>query len=205
MELRQALADVAAIRAQLARSEHFYGYRSLTIAFSGVVGLAAAAVQSLWLPDPLAKLPTYLALWVGAAAVNAGVIATEICLRARAAQSPLQKRTALFALEQFLPAAAAGALVTVVIVRSAAEAVWMLPGLWSVLFSLGVFASCRLLPRPLLLVGVWYLGAGLAALAGGQDAAALAPWTMGAAFGVGQLLTALLLHATLERRPAVED
>jgi hypothetical protein len=198
MELRQALADVAAIRDQLARSEHFHGYRSLTIAFSGVAGIAAALAQSVWLTDPVEQLPTYLALWVGAAAVN------EICLRARAAQSSLARRTALFALEQFLPAAAAGALVTIVIVRGAADAAWMLPGLWAVLFSLGVFASCRLLPRPLLLVGVWYLAAGLAALAWGQGAAALAPWTMGAAFGVGQLLTALLLHVTLERRPQAE-
>ena len=38
----------------------------------------------------------------------------------------------------------------------------MLPGLWQILFSLGVFASCRLLPRATFGVAVFYLVAGLA-------------------------------------------
>jgi len=29
----------------------------------------------------------------------------------------------------------------------------MLPGLWQIVFSLGVFSSCRFLPRPMLAAG----------------------------------------------------
>ena len=43
--------------------------------------------------------------------------------------------------------------------------VWMLPGLWQIVFSLGFLASCRVLPRPMFAVGVWYLAAGLVSLA----------------------------------------
>jgi hypothetical protein len=75
----------------------------------------------------------------------------------------------------------------------------MLPGLWALFFSLGVFASCRLLPRAVCIAGVWYLVAGVLALAWGQGPAALSPWTMGITFGIGQLLTAVILHFTLER------
>ena len=35
----------------------------------------------------------------------------------------------------------AGALITFVLVRSVPSATWMLPGLWQIIFSLGVFSS----------------------------------------------------------------
>ncbi len=75
----------------------------------------------------------------------------------------------------------------------------MLPGLWSVLFSLGVFASYRLLPRATFWVAVWYLAAGAACLAWAQADAALSPWAMGVPFGVGQSVAAAILYWTLER------
>ena len=99
-------------------------------------------------------------------------------------------------------ASVAGGLLTLVIARFAAECVWMLPGLWSVTFSLGVFASRRFLPRSIVLVAGFYLLAGLACLPldrSGSPAGALSPWTMGTVFGTGQLLTAAVLYFTLER------
>jgi hypothetical protein len=199
MELRHALAQVSEIREQLARTELFRGYRSLTVAFSGVVGLAAAAIQAVWLPQPNENLRTYLALWIGAAVINVVVVGAEMWNRARLARTELARRTTLFAVEQFLPSIVAGGLVTFVIVNSARESAWMLPGLWAVLFSLGIFASCRLLPRPVFIVATWYLAAGVIGLTYGQGDAALSPWMMGIAFGGGQLLAALILHLTLER------
>jgi hypothetical protein len=199
MELRQALAQVSEIREQLARTEVFRGYRSLTVGFSGLVGLAAAAIQASWLPKPTERLGAYLALWFGAAAINLTVVGIEIWFRARMAKIALTRRTTVFAVEQFLPSLVAGGLLTVVIVQRAAESVWMLPGLWALLFSLGIFASCRLLPRAVSIAGMWYLVCGTLALAWGQGDAALSPWIMGITFGFGQLLTAVILHITLER------
>ena len=103
------------------------------------------------------------------------------------------------ALEQFCPCLIGGALVTVVLLRAAPESLWMLPGLWQIFYSLGIFASCRLLPRPTFWVAVFYLGTGLAVLAWPHGEAALSPWTMGVPFGAGQLLAAAVLYRTLER------
>jgi hypothetical protein len=66
----------------------------------------------------------------------------------------------------------------------------MLPGLWQLLFSLGVFASCRFLPRLTFAVGIWYLIAGLTTLILQGESQTLLPWTMGVSFGIGQLLVA---------------
>jgi hypothetical protein len=104
------------------------------------------------------------------------------------------------AVEQFLPSAGAGALVTVVLVRCVPAAVWMLPGLWQIIFSLGVFSSCRFLPRAMVAAGAWYLLTGLASLslAGSR---ALSPWAMGIPYGAGQMLVAgILLSAAREDR-----
>ena len=199
MELRQALAHVSEIHQQLARTEVFRGYRSLTVGFTGLIGLAAAAVQASWLPQPTERFGAYLTLWIGAAAVNVVVIGGEIWFRARVAQLSLTRRTTIFAVEQFMPALVAGGLLTLAIAQRASESAWMLPGLWALLFSLGIFASCRLLPRPVFIVGVWYLVGGILALAWGQGDYKFSPWIMGITFGVGQLLAAVILHFTLER------
>ncbi len=99
------------------------------------------------------------------------------------------------AVQQFLPSAIAGALIAVVLVRFAPQAFWLLPGLWQVIFSLGVFSSCRFLPRPMIAAGIWYLLTGLACISTGSIRA-LSPWAMGVPYGVGQLLVASILFLT---------
>jgi hypothetical protein len=98
-----------------------------------------------------------------------------------------------------LPCVVAGGLATLVIARSPEPVAWMLPGLWAIFFSLGVFASRRLLPRATIWVAFYYLIAGLAGLALARGEHALSPWAMGLSFGGGQLLAALVLYRTLER------
>lgn len=96
------------------------------------------------------------------------------------------------AVEQFLPSVGAGALVSIVLIRFVGGSAWLLPAFWQITFSLGVFASCRFLPRPMAVAGAWYLLTGLTCVGLG-DARALTPWTMGIAYGVGQLIVAAVL------------
>src|SRR4051794_18137154 len=199
MELRDALTQISEIRRQMARTEVFRGYRAVPVAFSGLLALAAAAIQATWIVDPAEQMPAYLALWVGAAVVSAIGAGTEMTLRARQAASPWRRAITWLAVEQFLPCLVAGGLVTFVLVRYAGESLWMLPGLWQILYSLGVFASCRLLPRATFVVAVFYLASGLICLALARGPAAFSPWAMGLPFGFGQLLAAAVLYRTLER------
>jgi hypothetical protein len=200
MELRDALTQISEIRRQMARNEVFRGYRAVPVAFSGLLALGAAAVQSAWIASPLEELSAYLALWVGAAVISAIGAGTEMVLRARQSLSPWRREITWLAAEQFLPCLVAGALLTFVLVRFAPESLWMLPGLWQILYSLGIFASCRLLPRATFVVAVFYLANGLTVLALARGPAALSPWAMGLPFGFGQLLAAAVLYRTLERR-----
>jgi hypothetical protein len=200
MQLRDALSQIAEIRQQMARTEVFRGYRSATTAFSGLLALVAAAVQPYVVPDPADRLTPYLVLWVLVAGASLVVVGIEMTLRYRRSSSPLQREVTLLAVEQFVPSLVAGATVTVVIARFAKEIAWTLPGVWAILFSMGIFASRRLLPYALFYSGAAYLLAGLTILATGQGENAFSPWAMGLTFGLGQLFTAALLYWNLERR-----
>jgi hypothetical protein len=196
-DFRQALAEINAIRTQVARDTQFRGYGPVTIAASGVLALLVAASQSLMNRDGSDFL-SFLAVWVATAAISIALTATETIRRARRVHSSLANEMLQAAVEQFLPALMVGLLLTAVMLWSAPRELWMLPGLWQLLFSLGVFASCRFLPRQTMLVGIWYLIAGLTCLVVQSGTKSFSPWTMGIPFGVGQLLVAGVLHYGFE-------
>ena len=200
-ELHKALGDISSIRRQVAHGTQFRGYGPATLAATGLLAIAAAAAQSVWLPDGPSHMPAYLGLWVATAALSAALTGRQMYTRSRRIHSGLSDEMIRMAVEQFLPAAGAGFLITFVLVHYAPSVLWILPGLWQVIFSLGIFSSCRFLPRPMIAAGVWYMLTGLLCLTL-DGRRAFEPWTMGLAFGVGQLLVAgILLFAT----PEAED
>jgi len=192
-ELRQALAEISAIRTQVARETQFRGYGPRSTAASGVLAILVASVQSLWLKATWADARVFLMVWVGTAVVAAGICAWETYVRTRKVHFGFSREMIQAAIEQFLPAMVVGLMLTIVLVRVAPRELWMLPGLWQLSFSLGIFASCRFLPRPMFAVGLWYLVAGLACLAIEGGPHELSPWTMGIPFGIGQLSLAVVL------------
>jgi hypothetical protein len=76
---------------------------------------------------------------------------------------------------------------------------WLLPGLWAILFSLAVFASRRVLPGAVTIVAGYYLLAGLMAIRFTDQRWAFWPWTMALIFAPGQFLAAFVLWWSLER------
>jgi hypothetical protein len=193
--LSKALDDITNIRKQVAHSTEFRGYGPATLASTGVLAVAAAGAQARWLPDPRNNIGVYLSIWISTALLSAAVIGAQTYTRTHRIHSGMADEMIRTAVEQFLPAVGAGALLTTVLVRSVPGALWMLPGLWQIIYSLGVFSSCRFLPRPVAAVGAWYLLAGLTCIAL-ADNRALSPWAMGIAFGAGQLLVAGILLFT---------
>jgi hypothetical protein len=191
-ELQQALSEIQSIRCQVARGTEFRGYGPASIAVSGILALLVAAAQARWMGN--ADIAIWLGVWAATAAVSVLLTGIETFVRARRVHVGFAREMVQSAVEQFLPAVMVGFLLTVVMMRVAAQDCWMLPGLWELIFSLGVFASCRFLPRQMFVVGVWYLVAGLFCLAAGSVTRTLLPWTMGIPFGIGQLLVAALLQ-----------
>ena len=193
-DLDKALADIFAIRSQLAAGTAFRGYGPVTMAATAGVALLTAIVQFLWLDDPSQYPLVFFSAWAAAALLSAGLIWIEMQARSRRHHSGLADVMIQHAVEQFLPAGVAGGLLGVMLWKFAPETLWMLPGLWQILVSLGIFASARSLPRTVALGGAWYFVAGFACLLLASQSHALSPWTMGVPFVVGQLLMAAILH-----------
>jgi hypothetical protein len=112
----------------------------------------------------------------------------------------MQTERTVDAVERFVPSLAAGAILTFVFYNSITHDAWMLPGLWAVCFSLGVFASRTLLPRGIAVVGGYYLLAGCADLVLARGTHMFSPWAMALPFGIGQLLASGVLYWNLERK-----
>jgi hypothetical protein len=194
-ELQQALSEIHSIRTQVAHGTEFRGYGPASIAASGILALLVAAMQTQWMAKSgKADLTIWLGVWAGTAVVSVFLTGLETFARSRRVHVGFARQMVQSAVAQFVPAVMVGSLLTVVMYRVAPEECWMLPGLWELIFSLGVFASCRFLPRQMFAVGVWYLAAGLFCLAAGSATRALSPWMMGIPFGVGQLLVAAVLQ-----------
>jgi hypothetical protein len=193
-DLDKALADIIAIRSQLAAGTAFAGYGPAAIAATAAVALITTILQYVWLADPTHHPLTFLFGWALAALLSSATILSEMIARSRRHHSGLADAMIHQAVEQFLPSAVAGVLLAIVLWKFAPEALWLLPGLWQVLVSLGVFASVRSLPRSVAFAGAWYFVAGFTVLLIASQSHALSPWTMGLPFVIGQSLMAAIIY-----------
>jgi hypothetical protein len=197
-DLTQALAEISEIRAQVARGTQFRGYGPASTAVSGTLALIVATAQAVWMKEGGRDVLPFLAVWVATAAVSVALATFETIVRSRRVHSGFAAEMIQSAVAQFLPAGIVGLLLTGVMLIAAPKELWMLPGLWELIFSLGVFASCRFLPRQMFAVGLWYLVCGLVCLMMASGPRILLPWEMGIPFGVGQLLVAAVLRYGFE-------
>ncbi|QDT15453.1 hypothetical protein [Alienimonas californiensis] len=155
-ELAVLRRQVAAVRAASQRAGAFRGFRALTVGAS-----ALAAVLTAW------ATPLPYDFVVGGVPIRydleAWVVVAGLCLAAgggemlwRAKGSPYGLAMLRTAAGQFLPCVAAGAAVTFVIDVFRPDLRPSLPGLWALLFGLGVCSCARLLPR-----AFWAVGRGI--------------------------------------------
>jgi hypothetical protein len=191
-DLHKALGDIRSIRRQMAQATEFRGYGPATLACTAGIAVVAAGLQSAWVADPASHIAKYLGVWITAALFSATLSGVQMYNRSRRIHSGLSDEMIGMAVQQFLPVVGAGVLVTLVILYYVPASAWLLPGLWQLLFSLGVFSSCRFLPTAMRAAGAWYLLTALLCLSYG-DSRALSPWAMGISYGAGQLLIAAIL------------
>ena len=184
-ELNRALVDIRNIRRQVAQTTEFRGYGPLTLATTAGIALIAGRAQALWLPQPASHPAQYVALWLTSAILSSALIATQMLMRANRLHSGMADAMVRIAVEQFLPAGLAGAFLPFVLLHATPGVFWMLPGLWQIIFSLGVFASCR----------------GLAL----GDARALAPAMIAVPFAVGMAAVAAVHLLSAQKASLGED
>jgi hypothetical protein len=199
MDLSRALGQLADIHQQLAKGEIYRGYRSVPIAASGMIGLAAAWMQAplLGVTDPVG----FVLYWTAIAGCAAAVGASEIIYNYVRDERAERTRTRQV-IGQFLPSLLAGAIISASFVRLSAGLVPLLPGIWAICFGIGIFSSRPYLPRASGWVALFYYVAGVVLLWIARGPEPLGAWWVGGTFGTGQLMAAFVLFWNLERRGA---
>jgi hypothetical protein len=196
MELPRALAQIAEIHDQVTKTDVYRGYRSVPLAASGLMGLAAAWLQPHGLnADPV----RFVVYWMAVAACAGFVGISEIVYNYVVRDEARARRRTRLVVGQLLPSLLAGALVTVSFLHLDTALVPLLPGLWAMWFGIGIFASRPYLVRSSGWVALYFCAAGLLLLWTARGPETLNPWAVGGTFGVGQLLTAAVLYWNLEQ------
>ena len=191
-DINKALSDIVEIRSRIAAGTAFRGYGPLAIAVTGIIGLLTALGQSLFLPHLTES--QFVWCWIGAGLLSAAVVRIEMQHRSRRHHSGLADAMIHQAIAQFLPAAAAALFLPIFLLRYVPDTLWLMPGLWQIFVSLGIFASLRSLPATVSWGGFWYFLSGSASLFLANGDRMLSPWMMGLPFFLGQCLIAALLY-----------
>jgi len=197
MDVPQALDRIEEIHAQIAKGEVFRGYRPVPVALAGAAGLLAGWLQPRFVPE--GDGARFLGFWLAVALLNLGVNAAVIATGYARCGSRFARRHTRQVVGQFVPCLLAGGAVSLGLPSADPGLVRVLPGLWALLFGLGVFASRPYLARATGWVALGFVVAGTALLAFPPATFAALGLAHGGVFGVGLLAAAVVLHLDVPR------
>jgi predicted ABC-type sugar transport system permease subunit len=195
MNVRNALEQLDRIHEQLTKSEVYRGFRVPTVVLIGVLAFVAAGVQQ-FVPDA-GTANGFAIFWVTIAGI-CGLLGTASAVHLYAVrEDDFARRRTRRVLAQFSPCILTGAIVTIAVSR-APEYAAFLPGMWGMIFGLGIIAARPHLSPGIGFVGFWYIIAGAAFLLRAVPKEDPSGWAVGFEFGVGHLLAALVLWRDVE-------
>lgn len=171
------------------------------MAATGVLALFTAMLQPTLSPGLSAW--QLVQVWVSVACVNLALVLGEIGYHYLFSYGQSERRMTRHVLTQFAPSLGAGAVLTISFITSSPHQVDLLPGLWALVFGLGIFAARPYLVHGMGWVALFYLVAGGVLISMAGHDVPVNSWAMGGTFGFGQLFMALVLYWRLERKENV--
>ena len=179
----------------------YRGYRAVPQLLTGLLAIVAAWIQPWIVSGGDSRF--YVLYWtlVGVPAFFIdGGNAFYGYLREK---DPHARRRMAVVIGQLTPSLAVGALLTLTFLAvEDRRFLAFLPGIWASLFGLGIAASRPFLPKMIGWLALFYILCGCVLLCRPIHYNFLnpSPWETGIPFGVGHLLSAVILYWNLERR-----
>ncbi len=210
MEIHKALDHISEIHRHLSKTEVYRGIGSFPIALSGLITFMAGYFQPYFVEEsePIA----FVVYWSGLALINLvlafGVISYNYFFR----ENPVDRKRTRATISQFLPSVLAGLVITffltwhVDIILSIEgsltfhPALFYLPGIWTILFGLGILSSRPYLPKHVSWIVLYFFIAGSILLFMGSLGFSIGPWGMALTFGFGLLLISAVFYWNNERQ-----
>lgn len=196
MDVREAISQISEIHHHLSKSEVFRGYKPVMLLVIGCLALGFGLIQYFFLqPFIVEALPIPWLFFAAGIIVLEGV---NILRHYLSHPGGSQQRLTLRILVQFIPVLAAGLCITMVFLFRLGDFAAYLPGIWMLLFAVGVFSMLPFLPSAIYLVGIFYFVMGGISLYVLPKDLELLPLLMGGAFGFGHILSALVLNRSMK-------
>lgn len=191
-QLNEALSRLADIHTHLARTEVYRGLTAKPVILSGVLGLLAAVMQPQIIGNPDAL--SFVTYWLGAAALCAIVGVSTAIYSYFHEKDAFARRRAQAVSGQFLPCLAAGLFLTLALLPVLDRCVGLLPGLWAILYALGLFAARPFLPHATGWVAFYFLMSGTLLINLLPMSLLPSPWSIAGVFALGQFGLAWVLY-----------
>lgn len=198
MGIQEAIEQLEEIHGHVSRSEVYRGYRSALLAALGLITFLAAFLQPYFV-EPTSPL-SFVYFWLGVAIVNFLIPLSHILFHYTVYEKGMERKKTVRTIIQFAPALLAGAFLTIAFCRLSEETVVLLPGLWAILFSMGIYSSKPFLPNAIHWMGAMFFMGGVILLGLVPAGQSLSPWGMGLVFGLGLLAGAFILYFNIERK-----
>lgn len=144
----------------------------------GTVVIGATAIGAAALAAFTQSTTRWIFIWLCEAALSVAISVYTMALKSRAAKLPLWSEPARKILFSFAPPMAGGALLTLVLFER--DLVTLLPGIWMLLYGIGVVAAGTFSVRIVPVMGMAFMAVGTAAL---FSPAAWSTYYMAAGFG----------------------
>lgn len=196
-ETDNAINKLEEIHAQLAKSGIYRGYRSVYVAVSGLIAFIATLCYPAFVEYTVSRAFVYY--WVAVALINCTLAAGMIFYQYIKTETRFEKQKILKVSAQFAHMFIAGAIVTIAITYSDSSYIPLLPGIWAVLFGMGIVTMRPYLPALVILAVFYYFLAGAVLFILSRTHPGLLAQAMGAGFGLGQLISAGILYWSIER------
>lgn len=195
--LTEALHSLSEIHAHLARGEVYQGVKARPVMLSGMIGILAAIVQPRLVVD--GDVNGFVWYWLATAVVCALAGASGAILSYFLEEDELARRRTRIVVGQLLPCLAVGAFLTLALLPVMNRCIGMLPGVWAMLYALGLFSIRPYLPRATGWVGLYFVVAGTLLVSLLPLATVPSPWSIALVFAAGQFGLALVLHRNTHR------
>jgi hypothetical protein len=196
--LDRALSDLQSIREQIDRAQKVDCYRATTTLATAMLALIGNAVQVSWFADHSAK--GFVGFWSCIALLSVGIVAIEMGYRFVRFSSTRERTKTCEAVLEFVPSVLVACGFTLVVIEVSPDFVSLLPGAWACFFALGVYSSRHHVSELTIWIAAYYFASGVVGLAMTKYWPLYSMWSMTFTFGIGQILTSLVLHNEARKR-----
>lgn len=195
--LSDALSTITEIHTHLAKSEIYAGVRAKPVLLSAFLGLVAGCMQDRIIPSPDAL--QFVCYWITSAVLCAAVAASGAVMAYIFYDDHLGRRHAHIVASQLVPSLAAGIFVVLALLPQLHQCIGLFPGLWAILYALGLFSVRPYMPRATGWVGLYFILTGTLLLNLLPMDQVPSPWSIALIFAAGQTGLAFVLHRNAAR------